>query len=67
VRLSEHDRDEIRAAGASDARRSRAAQGLPERIEDPAAVSRLAAMLRDEPPHPPQNQNTAARQTERPG
>lgn len=43
--LSDQDRDEIRAAGAADARRSRAAQGLPERIEDPAGAARLAAML----------------------
>jgi hypothetical protein len=40
------DREVIRRAGAEDARRSRAEQGLPERIEDPAAVAALAAMLR---------------------
>ena len=53
MRLSEPDRDEIRAAGAADARRSRAAQGLPERIEDPAAAARLAAMLRNPPARQP--------------
>jgi hypothetical protein len=41
--------DAVRRAGASDARRSRAGQGLPERVEDPAAVAELAAMLRDRP------------------
>lgn len=43
------ERDAVRRAGASDARRSRAGQGLPERVEDPAAVAELAAMLRDRP------------------
>ena len=42
----------IRRAGAEDARRSRARQGLPERIEDPAAVAVLAAILRDTPAPP---------------
>ena len=41
--------DAVRRAGASDARRSRAGQGLPERVEDPAAVAELAAMPRDRP------------------
>jgi hypothetical protein len=44
--LSEEDRAAIRQAGAEDARRSRVAQGFPERIEDPAAVAVLAAILR---------------------
>ena len=35
--------------------RSRAGQGFPERIEDPAAVAVLAALLRDARP-PPRNQ-----------
>ena len=48
--LTEQDREAIRAAGADDARRSRAAHGLPERVEDPAAIARLAALLRDSPP-----------------
>ena len=42
-------RDAIRRAGAADARRSRASQGLPDRIEDPAAIATLAALLRDLP------------------
>jgi len=44
--LSEPERAAIRRAGAEDARRSRTAQGLPERIEDPAAIAVLAALLR---------------------
>jgi hypothetical protein len=36
-------------AGRGDARRPRAAQGLPDRIEDPATAARLAAMLREQP------------------
>jgi hypothetical protein len=47
--LSAEDRAAIRRAGAEDARRSRAGQGLPERIEDPATIATLAAML-GEPP-----------------
>jgi hypothetical protein len=35
----------VRRAGAQDARRSRLRQGLPERIEDPAAIAVLAALL----------------------
>ena len=38
-------RETIREAGAEDARRSRIENGLPERIEDPAAVAVLAAIL----------------------
>ena len=45
--MSDQERATIRKAGADDARRSRARQGLPERIEDPAAVAVLAAILRD--------------------
>ena len=51
-RLSDQERAAIRQAGADDARRSRAAQGFPERIEDPAAVALLAALLRDARPPP---------------
>ena len=52
--MSDQERAAIRQAGADDARRSRARQGLPERIEDPAAVAMLAAILRDIPaPRPP--------------
>lgn len=47
--LSDQERAAIRQAGADDARRSRAEQGFPERIEDPAAVAALAALLRDAP------------------
>jgi hypothetical protein len=52
--LSDQERAAIRQAGADDARRSRAEQGFPERIEDPAAVALLAALLRDARP-PPRN------------
>ena len=52
--MSAEDRAAIRQAGAEDARRSRTRQGLPERIEDPAAVAMLAAILRDtHAPRPP--------------
>jgi hypothetical protein len=44
--LSDQERAAIRQAGAEDARRSRAEHGFPERIEDPAAVAVLAALLR---------------------
>jgi len=50
--MSAVERAAIRQAGADDARRSRARQGLPERIEDPAAVAVLAAILRDTPTPP---------------
>jgi hypothetical protein len=46
VVMSAEERTAIRKAGAEDARRSRARQGLPERIEDPATVALLAALLR---------------------
>jgi hypothetical protein len=44
--MSAEERAAIRQAGAEDARRSRIRQGLPERIEDPAGVAALAAILR---------------------
>jgi hypothetical protein len=44
--LSPEERAAIRKAGAEDARRSRLRQGLPERVEDPAAIAVLAALLR---------------------
>ena len=47
--MSAEDRDVIRRARAQDARRSRTRQGLPERIEDPATVVLLAALLRAAP------------------
>jgi hypothetical protein len=58
--LSDQERAAIRQAGADDARRSRAEHGFPERIEDPAAVAVLAALLRDARP-PPQNARTKER------
>jgi hypothetical protein len=51
--MSDQERAAIRKAGADDARRSRARQGLPERIEDPAAVVVLAAIMRDARAPPP--------------
>ena len=62
-RLSDRDRAAIRQAGADDARRSRAGQGFPERIEDPAAVAVLAALLRDARPPP---RGETGRRTTRP-
>ena len=44
--ISDQERAAIRQAGAEDARRSRIASGLPERIEDSEAVAALAAILR---------------------
>jgi hypothetical protein len=44
--LSPEERAAVRRAGAEDARRSRLRQGLPERIEDAAAIAVLAALLR---------------------
>jgi hypothetical protein len=52
--LSDEEREAIRQTGAEDARRSRVEHGFSERIEDPAAVARLAAILCDIPaPRPP--------------
>jgi len=42
--MSDQERAAIRQAGAEDARRSRIANGLPERIEDSEAVATLAAI-----------------------
>jgi len=50
--MSAVERAAIRQAGADDARRSRARQGLPERIEDPAAVAVPAGIPRDTPTPP---------------
>jgi hypothetical protein len=47
--LSDQERATIRQAGPEDARRSRIANGLPERIEDSEAVAALAAILRRAP------------------
>jgi hypothetical protein len=52
--MTDEERETVRNAGAEDARRSRIGHGLTERIEDPAAVAALAAILRDIPaPRPP--------------
>ena len=37
--------DELRCAAAELARRTRRAQALPERVTDPAALARVAAVL----------------------
>ena len=50
--MSPEERAAIREAGGEEARRSRIRQGLPERIEDPAAVAMLAAILRASPTPP---------------
>ena len=55
--MSDRERAAIRQAGAEDARRSRAEHGFPERIEDPAAVAVLAALLRAARP-PPRHERT---------
>jgi hypothetical protein len=47
--MSAEDRAAIRQADAEDGRRSRVRQGLPERIEDPAAIAVLATLLRAAP------------------
>ncbi len=57
--MSAGERAAIRQAGADDARRSRARQGLPERIEDPAAVAVLAAIMRDTPGPPAPTESTS--------
>ena len=48
--MTDRERESIRQAGADDARRSRIEHGFPERIEDPATVGVLAAILRDARP-----------------
>ena len=61
--LSDQEREAIREAGAHDARRSRIEHGFPERIEDPAAVAMLAAILRDIPkPRPPSESTSHERE-----
>jgi hypothetical protein len=47
--MTDQERQAIRQAGAEDARRSRVDHGLPERVEDAAAVATLAAILRSIP------------------
>ena len=60
--LSPEERVAIRRAGAEDARRSRLGQGLPERVEDPAAIAVLAALLRTTRSTP--NQESTSDETE---
>ncbi len=57
--MSAAERAAIRQAGADDARRSRTRQGLPERIEDPAVVAVLAAIMRDTPAPPTPTESTS--------
>ncbi len=57
--MSAGERAAIRQAGADDARRSRARQGLPERIEDPAAVAVIAAIMRDTPAPPSPSESSS--------
>jgi hypothetical protein len=57
--MSAEERAAIRKAGAEDARRSRARQGLPKRIEDPATVAILAAILHHMPAHPASSKRTS--------
>ena len=59
--LSDRERAAIRQADADDARRSRAEHGFPARVEDPAAVAVLAALLRDArpPPHTGRTRRTS--------
>ena len=60
--MSEEERESIRKAGADDGRRSRVEHGFSERIEDPAAVAMLAALLRDIPvPRPPSESTSEVR------
>src|SRR5271154_5663089 len=47
--VTPEDREAIRRMGARDARASRAAAGLPKRIEDPVALAQLAGLMRDTP------------------
>jgi hypothetical protein len=56
--MSDQERAAIRQVGADDARRSSARQGLSERIEDPAAVAVLAAILRDTRARSPPSEST---------
>ncbi len=45
--VTPEDREAIRRTGTRDAHASRAAAGLPEHIEDPAAAAQLAGLMRD--------------------
>ena len=57
--MSDQERAAIRQAGADDARRSRVEHGFSERIEDPAAVARLAAISRDIPALRPSSESAS--------
>ena len=57
--MSAEERAAIRQVGANDARRSWVQEGLPERIEDPAATAVLAAILRDTPAPPSPGESTS--------
>jgi hypothetical protein len=57
--MSEEDREASRKAGAEDARRSRVEHGFPERIEDPAAIAVLAAILRGTRKRAPPTESTS--------
>jgi hypothetical protein len=63
VAMSTEDRAAIGQADAEDARRSRTRQGLPERIEDPAAVAILAAIVRDTPTRRAPSERTSHERT----
>lgn len=61
--MSAKERTAIRRVGTEDARRSRAQQGLPEGIEDPAEVALLAAILSDTHAPAPSSEAPAMRGT----
>lgn len=59
--MNAEERAAVRQATVEDGRRSRIRQGLPERIEDPAAVAALAALLRAVPaPRPPSDSSDSS-------
>jgi hypothetical protein len=57
--MSNEEREAVRQVGADDARRSRVEPGFPARIEDPAAVAMLVAILRDMPARRPPSESTS--------
>jgi hypothetical protein len=63
--MTVEQRDAIRRIGAADARRSRVSQGLPERIEDPAAIAVLVALMRDLPAQQRQAKDTGEHQNQK--
>jgi hypothetical protein len=56
--MSDEEREAIRKTGADDARRSRVEHGLPERIEDPAAIAVLVTIMRGTPKRAPPSEST---------